>query len=361
MDIRAFSAQTKSMRLVCVIFCIAWALLGASTPPRSAILPSAKHIYPEQRLSSKGIREIRVSGIKGQLQFRGSKRDSNFKLHVQHSSHPDFEDWQLMLERRGHVLHLEVLSLQHGSKWREQLSEDKWPEFDVEIEGPSLPAVVSWREGTLEFNRWDANLEISLTKGQVRLAGGHGDLRLHGSKVDINLSSRHGQIMLRGETGKVQLQSIEGDIDINWLQGQLGLTDCRGQVSLDVRSASLEVQGGSGDLRVALQKGIGRVRDFAGDVRVSGERANWKLKARAPSELHATSTSGPIELEWEGGARVFLTTTKGKVTASKNSYLHSAQREGRRIYAGQKDGTLKGEVFVRTQSGPIFWLESLSQ
>jgi hypothetical protein len=130
-------------------------------------------------------------------------------------------------------------------------------------------------------------------------------------------------------------------------------------VHLESKEGRLDVQGGRGDLRVALNQGRGEIRDFRGAVVASGDETAWKLRLAAPSDVNVISSSGDVAMDWSGGAKIFLTTTSGDLLKSSPEfpYLHALENGGHRALTGLKSGKMRGEVFVRTQSGAISWNE----
>jgi hypothetical protein len=118
----------------------------------------AKYTYPEQKLSANGIEKIEISGVKGAVKLVG-RPGKVYRLKVRHSRGKKFEDWSLAIDRRESILVLEVSSAVYGAQWRKHVRQDQWPEFDVELSGPSVPATISWKEGQLEYSKWSNDLE----------------------------------------------------------------------------------------------------------------------------------------------------------------------------------------------------------
>ncbi len=317
-------------------------------------MPS-KVAYPVQKFSMKGILDIQIIGVKGTVKLRGDSKASLMSFKVQHSAHKRFDDWQLAMDRRGDTLFIEVLSLLYGKKWRSQLRADQWPEFDIELSGPSRPTVVSWREGSLEFRNWNASLDVTFLRGRAKVVGGKGVLNLHPLQANVEVSQRKGNVMIRGESGDLKLKQIVGNLNLNWFKGSLLLRDCRGEVNIDSQDSQVRVLGGAGKLVLNLPKGHADVFGFKGVINGTGQHSSWGIQASAPTEVNLTSETGMVDIAWQGGARVFLTSTDGELNTIKASNLRSAVRDGRKVWVGQKSGKINGDVFVRTQSGKIVW------
>lgn len=318
------------------------------------------HVYPVQRISVTGIKDIQIVGVKGQVSLRGRKTRS-LALKVKHSAAQKFEDWQLSVDRRDDTLYLEVINLVYGKAWRQQVKADLWPEFDIELEGPSLPTRVSWREGDLRFDQWNSSLDIGFLKGQVEVTGGQGSVTVEPLEANVKVSNRVGAVKVHGESGNLDFSNIRGALQVNWLKGKVAANRCTGSVQIESNEGSVHVRGGRGRLSVNLAEGNADIREFSGTILAKGEESSWKLKARAPTDISVSSQSGGVDVDWRGGARVFLTTTDGQLLKNPPLYMREQEDDGHRALSGTKLGKARGEVFVRTRSGAIFWRESDSQ
>lgn len=312
-----------------------------------------KYAYPPQRFSARGLKDIKVIGVRGSLKMTGHAHGKAITLRVQQSTGKRLEDWHLSVDRRGQTLYLEVFNVAYGKEWRNQVREDQWPEFDIQLDGPALPMSVGWREGALEFNNWNANLELSLLKGGMKIHGGRGDLNVQSVRADVEVFERRGRVAIQGETGRVNLVDLRGNLKLSWLSGELALNDCQGQLWVESRDSNLTVRRGGGELKAGLQKGHARIRGFQGTVYGEGEDSRWDVAASAPADVNVTTRSGPVGVEWQGGAKVFLTSIAGLIQAP--TFLASSERDGRQVRTGVKLGKSRGQVFIKTASGGIQW------
>ena len=105
-----------------------------------------------------------------------------------------------------------------------------------------------------------------------------------------------------------------------------------------------------------MGQGRARIANFSGLVQGKSEKAAWDLKAQAPSDVNITTLSGLVNLDWEGGgARVFMTSNQGSIATTGENFLKHAERDGKHIVEGLKSAKSMGQVFIRTESGPIRW------
>ncbi len=297
-----------------------------------------KSVYPAQKVSASGIHEIQVSGVKGRLVLKGNSAKS-YTIKVSHSKNKRFEDWSLSVDRQGEALVLEVFNVAMGPQWRHLVRAELWPEFDIEIEGPSVPALISWREGDLYIKAWKSDVEAAFLYGNFTATGMRGDLKLQAVDAQINIATHAGALNLKGEKGRVELAGINGAVDLNWVHGVLRGERIKGAMNF-------EMPGGNAQLK-----------NLSGKVKANGGTSEWDLQANAPSDLEVTTDSGPVKIRWGGGAKMFLTSSTGAIQVPKPFAVE--MREGLKVVEastakrGRKNGA--GQVFVRTQSGRISW------
>jgi len=319
---------------------VAIAPVTASATARiSSEKPAEKATYPVQKISIKGITDIKIIGVKGHLKMRGVKNARSLSLYVKHSEGRRFDDWHLEVQRRGKTICLEVFNVAYGRQWRHLVREELWPEFDLELDGASLPTTVAWREGTLDFNSWGANLDVSFLKGAAHIAGGTGRVNIQPVQANVAVHDHKGPVTLKGDSGQVTLSRDQGDLAVNWVSGKVA------------------VEGGAGSLKLELGRGAAKILNFNGTVQGQGEQALWDLTAKAPADVNITTSTGPVGMHWQdGGAHVFLTSTHGSIAFPSSHFLKAVDDyEGRRVVEGVKTAKSMGQVFIRTDSGPISW------
>ena len=299
---------------------------------------TGKFTYAPQKIALKGVRDIKIAGVKGTLKLKGHKSSRHLTLKVQHSRGRRLDDWHLSLERRGRTLFLEVFNVAYGKQWRNMVREDQWPEFDIEIDSPALPMDVAWREGRVDIVHWGGELDLSLLKGRISALGGTGALRLQPVEADVKVADYRGPVTIRGESGDLWFERVAGNVNINWFKGDLLFKNCQGNVQVEMESGRAVVEGLSGTLQA------------------KGNTTKWDLSAAAPADVNVTTVDGPVKMAWKGGgAKVFLTTKRGKIGYPAKGFLRESDREGTRVVEGVKSAKAMGQVFVRTESGAITW------
>ncbi|MBX3022533.1 MAG: hypothetical protein KF799_12745 [Bdellovibrionales bacterium] len=321
-----------------------WTLLSLSLLTWAA----DKAIYPPQKIKASGIERIEITGVRGSLHLTGSKQRA-FSLRVKHSKKRS-DDWSLLVERRGSTLVLEVASAAYGREWSKQIRREDWPEFDITLIGPARPTVVSWREGSLEYENWGADLDTSFLSGAVKIQGGRGKYRLQAVNSDLTVNRFNGELSLNGEGGDVELRRFKGNLNMEWLKGQFVCTECEGKMRIEARDMGALLKEAKGEWDVRVPAGKVEILNLSGNLKGYGQSSTWSLKGGSRrGELEIVTESGPVNLKWPGPARVFLTSDSGSI----HSPYGVEDRDGRRVAEGKRGSLPLGQVFVRTASGAI--------
>jgi DUF4097 and DUF4098 domain-containing protein YvlB len=223
-----------------------------------------------------------------------------------------------------------------GAQWRHLVREELWPEFDIELEGPSRPAIISWREGDLQIRNWKSEVEAAFLNGRFSAEGMGGALKLQAVDSQVRIKSHQGALSLKGEKGRVELAKIKGAINVNWLSGVVRGRDLDGVIKLEVPSGTVEL------------------KNVQGKLSASGAGSLWDVQAAAPADVQVITTSGPVKIKWRGGgAKIYLSSVTGLIDVPKP--LAIELRDGLKVVDGLKEKQPRGLVFVRTESGNISW------
>jgi hypothetical protein len=294
-----------------------------------------KFAYPPQKISSKGITSIKISGVKGRLILK-ERATKFYRIKVTHSKDKKFEDWNLSADRVHDALVLEVFNVSAGKQWEKIVQQDRWPEFDIELEGPSVPALIGWREGKIEIIGWNKSVELSFLNGSVITDRTRGPLKLEAVDAQVKIKNHRGELELRGERGAVEIGRMNGQARIIWIDGTLKAESLQGEYDMD------------------WQNGKVTIRNLNAKIKGKSTAADWNLKARSPSEVDIHTESGSAQLRWmAGGVHYFLSSAPGKVMAKSGCRV--AARNGFDVCEGKHPGNPMGEVFVQSKSGTIRW------
>ncbi len=319
----------------------------------ASLAPAAqKTSYPAHRMSAEGIKEIRVSGVKGKLVLK-AREAKLYTIKVNHTKGKKGEDWHLSVERQRDALVIEVFSTEYGREWRNQVRRESWPEFDIELEGPSQPATLAWREGAIEVANWKSALEVSFLKGPFTAAGMRAALKVQAVDSDVRVRDHRGALDIKGENGSVEIRGVEGATKFHWVQGRVLFDRTSGEIEIDQTGGDLRVRGGSGVLNAKMASGKAEVESFKGKIKAEGD-SRWSLTAAAPSEVEVLGKTNDVTMKWRsGGVKLFLSTAKGKIEAPASMPVEV--RGGIRVVEVDIEPKPKGQVFLRTDTGKIVW------
>jgi hypothetical protein len=301
----------------------------------SCAVYAEKFAYPPQKISSKGLTSIKISGVKGRLILK-ERATKFYRIKVMHSKDKKFEDWNLSADRVHDALVLEVFNVSAGKQWQKIVKQERWPEFDIELEGPSVPALIAWREGKIEIAGWSRSVELSFLNGSVITDRTRGPLKLEAVDAQVKIKNHRGELDLRGERGAVEIGRMNGQARIVWIDGTFKADSLKGEYNLD------------------WQNGQVTVRDLNAKIKGKSVAADWDLKARSPSEVDLHTESGGAQLRWlAGGVHYFLSSAPGKVMAKSGCPVKV--QNGFDVCEGKRPGQPMGEVFVQSKSGIIRW------
>ncbi|MGE4130000.1 MAG: hypothetical protein AB7F86_00090 [Bdellovibrionales bacterium] len=310
---------------------------------------AGKTSYPPQKFLAKGVKKIEIIGVRGQVNLRGNSSKA-YSLKVRHTRSRRMDDWSLQVFRRGSTMVFEVFNIAQRGKWRRMVRKDQWPEFDIELRGPAVPTVVSWREGDLKIENWAGDLESTQVSGTLKIDRMTGQLEAHAGRASVEVTRSSGDFRIEGERGRMKLDDFNGALKLVWLNGDLNLSKIRGHGSIQGEEGRLQIVGCSGKWQLKWDRGQVRVNDCAGQLAGVGQAANWSLVGKRAIETEIRSRSGPVQIRWQGpGARVFLTSDKGTIRGRP----WSLDAKGRRISDSRLKGAPTGEIFVQTETGAI--------
>lgn len=314
----------------------------------ATLLNSGKAIYPAQRISARGIERIEIIGVRGALKLH-ARPAKVYQLKVRHSRSQRFEDWNLLVERRGKTLFLEVASSAYGRQLQDLMRGQTYPEFDIELEGPSRPTLVNWKQGHIEVVGWSAPVETSLIRGDVKVSGGGSHQTLKMVSGSVSVQRYQGDLDLNGERGKVTISDLKGKLKLIWHEGAIQLLNVRGDGDLETYSSPVEIRNSRGTWAAKATGGKFLIANFKGRFKGSGQTTKWLVYGRQKSEIQIVNQSGPVKVDWKSTAHVFLSSKSGEIFAP---YLPQ-DRDGQRVAEGRKGKNPLAEVFVRTETGDI--------
>jgi hypothetical protein len=144
--------------------------------------------FPPQRLSAEAIASIEVRGLAGRLNLRGTGA-KDYTIQV---SQPRQPHWHVFVDRQANA-------------WITYWQRELWPSLDILIQGPAVPAVVSWRTGLVRMRDWSQPADLSLSEGRVEVHRGRGALRVQAIDVEVSLFERDlADLRLHAQRSRIQ-------------------------------------------------------------------------------------------------------------------------------------------------------------
>lgn len=312
-----------------------------------------KTTYPPQTLRAQGIKKLQITGVNGRLHLT-ARSGKFFTIQVKHSKGRRGEDWHLSVDRQGEALVFEVFNVATGAKWRSLVRKELWPQFDVEITGPSVPALISWRDGELRVKDWRAPVEATWLSGSVVVSEMRAPLNLQLAQARVEISKHSGRLDLRGESGRLVLNEIDGFADVHWLRGDVVAQKMKGGGRIESTAGQWRLAKLEGAWSAKLGEGSAGLEAIGGIFKGEGAAASWEVKMPSIGEVEILSASGDVRVDALGPeGKIFLSSRDGKIIVPPSFAIED--RDGIKVVerGGAKSG--RGQIFVRTQSGSITW------
>jgi DUF4097 and DUF4098 domain-containing protein YvlB len=126
-------------------------------------------------------------------------------------------------------------------------------EIDVEQDGNNLSVKAENRRGVptevdfkltvpawmaLELSGVYTDVEVSGTKGDVKVETVQGDVTVTGGSGFVQLQSVEGEVKLSGASGKIEVSAVNQGVEVSNVQGELSVEGVNGNISISGSTAS---------------------------------------------------------------------------------------------------------------------------
>ena len=262
------------------------------------------------------------------------------------------KDWGLSFRRVGRQIEIVVKGPSSKLGWN-FAQNSKRPRFEIFVEAPPMPAEIHWQEAGVQIRGWRADLVVSVEKGRVDDSKGRG---LH------KISLQNGQLKVGSHEGELELESYKGKIDV---------FNSRARVNFENFAGVSQVEKVSGEIHFISYKGLtklvqceGRVEfkniqslvkieKFKGVIRGQSKQGVIRVSSVGRADIRVKSEEGGIYLNLsQSGAKVNLGSVEGSIYAPK--FLRLTRLPNFKTIRGQLRGRQPGDVYARTDSGPIY-------
>ncbi|UOF01940.1 DUF4097 family beta strand repeat-containing protein [Bdellovibrio reynosensis] len=224
----------------------------------------------------------------------------------------------------------------------------------IEIWGPSIPAEIQLRGGSVTAQKWNKDLKVSMTQGRVNSSAGGGSLQVYLQKGDITIADHTGKVETDSYTGTTTLRNIQGDIDTNVFAGQVQMEKTRGFIKLATQQANAKLNQGSGAVQFENGRGALNIQGFSGRTEGQNQDGSVTIVMTLDSEVDVKSKAGKISVQTPpaSGASLNLLTVEGEIVVPPELKVTKLSAE-KSVRGRLRGDAQKASIFVRSQEGTI--------
>jgi hypothetical protein len=259
------------------------------------------------------------------------------------------------IEKKGNVIEIKMREFDGKKAWLAALTQPTKFMKKIEIMGPSLPAEVNLRGGSVTAVKWTKELKVNMIQGKVSTQNGVGSLQVSLQKGELNISSQNGKVTTDMYNGRSTIKDIQGDLDATLFAGALQLENVRGFISTSTQQASGKILESSGTLQFESGKGSLSIQKFQGRMEGQVQDGSVSVAMALDSELDVKAKAGKITVASApgSGASVNLFTVEGEITVPGE--LRVAKSSAEKSVRGRLRGEAqRGSIFVHGQEASIF-------
>lgn len=258
------------------------------------------------------------------------------------------------LERREQVLAIEDRDMNSRAEVRDAIKLSAAKSKVVEISGPSLPAEIHLREGSVNLTKNTREVRVLLQQGKVVAHQLSGGLRVSGRKVELSLTDLTGRLDVDIYQGAVTIKGHQGDGKIELFSGNLISENENGTLSFLNQNGNSKIQKFTGTLHLELDKGSFNALGLQGRVEGKTGDASSVLQIATESDVNLTSASGrvSVQLPPSSGASLNLLTQGGDIAVPAELHVVRAATE-KSVKGKLKGDGGRNQVIVRSTDGSI--------
>nr|WP_295900777.1 DUF4097 family beta strand repeat-containing protein [uncultured Bdellovibrio sp.] len=224
----------------------------------------------------------------------------------------------------------------------------------IEIWGPSIPADIQLRGGSVVAQKWSKDLKVSVTQGRVSSVGGAGSLQVYVQKGDVNIQDHTGKVSADSYSGSMALKNVQGDVDASLFAGSLNIEKVRGFLSLLTQQSNSKVNLSSGTIQFENGKGTMNIQAFQGRMEGQNQEGAVAITMLLDSEVDVKTKSGKVSVQTppSSGASLNLLTTEGEILVPSEIKVTKLSAE-KSVRGRLRGDAQRGSIFVRSQDGTI--------
>jgi DUF4097 and DUF4098 domain-containing protein YvlB len=163
--------------------------------------------------------------------------------------------------------------------------------------------------GVVSVNTASGDVTVASADGEVTLKSASGDVFVDRAGGDARIDTTSGDVKIAHVRGDLEVKAVSGDVTAGEVGGSLTVNTVSGDVDIkDVSSGRASIEAMSGDINVAVARGIGVYLDLStmsGDVRNDldeDDGGDGPTGQSAELDLRCRTISGDIRIR-KGSAR----------------------------------------------------------
>lgn len=194
--------------------------------------------------------------------------------------------------------------------------------------------VVSPAGSSLDVRVGSSDVDVTGPVGQCRLRSGSGDVSIEQSQASVSVEAGSGDLRVGRVGGDLGSKNGSGSVTVGDVAGTATVVSGSGDVTIGVAGASTVARTGSGDLEIG---------DVAGEVSLTTGSGDLTVRNARGGRLAAKGGSGDVHVAVPRGLPVWtdITTVSGQVRSDLESVGQPAE------------GAPHLEVRARTMSGDV--------
>jgi hypothetical protein len=336
-DARNRSPSATKLGLLVFLFAGLWASAGFSAQ--------------ERLWEGQGIRGIRISGFKGNLNFMADDKAAQTTINASAKDGEALsQPWkpEVSVHDDGWLV-VNIEGPSSKSDWRLP----KIPALNIDIRSRSVPIVVAWKEGDIRLKGWKSASQITHYKGAIHADATKEALRIMSIEGDVEVSNHIGRLNIDTYRSKVTLLKVIGNSQIHNFSGQLRLEQCKGDVQLSSSKGRNTLDAQKGALEFNLDAGELNLTKYSGPIRGKTEQGSVSAQLVGTADFKVRSDSGrvAIAVPRSSGARVNLVSEEGNIAIQFG--IKVDRLENMKIGRGTLSGKESGVIQVKSHSGDI--------
>lgn len=296
--------------------------------------------------------KIIIRGYKGDLQVSPSTSDS-ITVEAEKKGSGALDRWTFQVRKKQNDIEIFVKGPSEQEDFEKFLEDKSVPPFILKVSAPVRPLEIFWAKGRFNLEKWDANVTLQITEGQVITRETKGALNIQIVEGRIDSAKHQGPMDIQAFKGQIILAETKGAISIDNHSASYGINEHEGPVNISSHSGSGTLTKISGNLKVNNVNGLLSLKEFSGSFEGEFSKGSLQAKLTQIQSFSVNSDEAAITLDVpkESGARVSLRSEKGRLWAP--SHLQKVRKGQWTELRGRLKGKEQGNIKIISKYGDI--------